>query len=247
MPQPVRTADGEVVARISNGSPRTSVDCSLLRWVEGSAFDKDAPDAALLAREIGRTLARLQEHGRVWNKPDGFTRPSYDKERLAESVDLISTGLALNLLTAEDHNTILQAAARVASVMEDLGTSSEVWGLGHFDLGGGNCLVFGPTIRPIDFSLCGFGHYLFDLTIALGNLPLDLRLPCLEGYGELTSLRDDSVPLLDAFLLMGIFNFWAFHIPNENTHHWLGPHMAKVAEIKCRPVLRGESFILRIA
>ncbi len=245
-PQPVRTIDGELTVEILLDSSDGCINGSLLRWVDGSNFDKAVPNAAWLVREIGRTLARLEEHGRSWNKPEGFTRPTYDRRYLEESLRVISDGIPLNVLNEADYDIISRTAQHVASVMDELGAGSEVWGLGHFDLGSSNCLVFGEAIRPIDFSLCGFGHYLFDLATAMGDLPVAHRGPCLAGYREATGMPNGYVPLLDVFLMMSIFNCWAFHIRDENQHHWLKPHIAKVVRNKCPLVLNGESFILRI-
>ena len=41
------------------------------------------------------------------------------------------------------------------------------WGMIHADLHVGNFLVNDQEIIPIDFSFCGYGHYLYDLSVCL--------------------------------------------------------------------------------
>jgi Ser/Thr protein kinase RdoA (MazF antagonist) len=107
----------------------------------------------------------------------------------------------------------------------------------------GNCLVTGDAVCPIDFSLCGFGYYLFDLATCLGSLDTGVRQPLLDAYGAQRSLPPGAVRLLEAFLIISRMSFYGLALPDPGRQAWLQRRIPQVAETICRPFLQGKTFL----
>jgi Ser/Thr protein kinase RdoA (MazF antagonist) len=88
-----------------------------------------------------------------------------------------------------------EIARRMRTVMADLGTAPDAFGLIHADLHLENALFIADVVHVIDFDDCGLGYWLYDLAVPLwdnryrDNYP-DLRAALLKGYGEVRELPD---------------------------------------------------------
>lgn len=78
-------------------------------------------------------------------------------------------------------------------------------------------LIHGDTLIPIDFSLSGFGAYLFELGMCLCNLQKSLRKPYLQGYGH--PLSEAQYHHIEAFIIMIILISSTRHLTNSVLSH----------------------------
>lgn len=241
---PVRNVHGELVTMITDEFSGQIIPCTLLQWIEGDPFTQEEPNAAQVAEQMGIMMARMHDHVRIWAVPDGFERPSLDEEYLMRSMRQIEPGIGLGLLSAEDYGLFGEAAAYIANVMSSLGKSSDHWGLIHSDIQGGNILVCHDDISPIDFSLCGFGHFMFDVGCSLLCLRSELRPQFLEGYERLRPLTEDMKQVIEAFAMFSIINCFSYHVPNPDRHEWLSRRMPEVARSYCCMLPKGEPFVM---
>ena len=86
----------------------------------------------------------------------------------------------------------------------DLGEGPEAFGLIHGDLHPENVLFERGRVRAIDFDDCGWGHYLYDLAVALSELrwrpDYDAhRAGLLRGYRATRPLPVDDERHLEVF------------------------------------------------
>lgn len=240
--QPVRTKAGDLVSSVELPSGE-HVPCSLLRWIEGEPFPRKAAGATALARRFGRMVAELHTHTGSWRAPSTFHRPAYDPEFAIRAMDRLRPGVREGLFSEEDLAVVEEVAHRIKEIAEGLGTNPEHWGLIHADLQGSNLLVHDDDVRPIDFSLCGFGHFCFDLSISVADLGEELRAPFLEGYAEQRELPPDAHRLIEAFAMVGIISCCALHIGRLESREWLPRRMPVYANEYSRSVLDGKPYL----
>lgn len=240
--QPLPTRTGELVSlvELTNGD---RLPCSVLHWIDGEPFPKQAADAAALARQFGRMVAELHTHAGSWRVPPGFTRPAYDPEFAVRALARLKRGVQQGLFSDEDLAVLEETAHKIKEIAGSLGNDPKHWGLIHADMDGSNVLVHDGDVRPIDFSLCGFGHFCFDLSVCLANLDARLRVSFLEGYTERRELRPDAHRLIEAFAIVGIISCCALHIGRPESREWLPRRMPVFANEYARSVLDGKPYL----
>jgi Ser/Thr protein kinase RdoA (MazF antagonist) len=209
-PQVLRTRHGDVltVARI-DGVPEPR-QCDVMRWVEGQppgTLEGGVTDTAeslrLLYRSVGTLAARMHEHGRSWQKPVGFTRPSWNVETLVGDAPTFGRFWELDSLTAEQRATLLAAQDRVRRRLLRL-PGADV--LIHGDLVPDNLLVDGSTVRVIDFDDCGWSWVSFEMVTSLFPLQISGGLEAgrdgyLEGYRSIRPFPDTELELFPDLML----------------------------------------------
>jgi len=181
---------------------------TLTAWVEGRFLtDQRAPSRAVRA---GETLARLHRHGEMWGRPEGFSRPRHDAGALREHLGTYRRAAADVLLTGDDLAVIEAAGERIFAAMDVVGEAPSDFGLIHGDFHNRNYLFHRGQVRPIDFSLCGDGFYLADLSYALCSQWH--RSVFLNGYENLRPLPQEHRPLIETFMVSGILSETTFHM-----------------------------------
>lgn len=126
-----------------------------------------------------------------------------------------------------------------------IATDRGQWGLIHVDLQGSNILTRHGDIRPIDFSLRGFGFFLFDLGTTLPSLKRELRLSFLAGYRVRRHFADATLRLVDAFFLLSRLGAYVFMSANPANHAWLRERIPRFVADECRMFLRGRPLLFR--
>jgi Ser/Thr protein kinase RdoA (MazF antagonist) len=244
--RPVRNRRGRLVTAITPIGESTPLLCSLLTWIDGEPFRQDAPNAPQLAERLGELIAKLHNHAATWDPPRGFTRVTFGLEFLKRTVMLLKGGVEQRLFSPQDFAILDETADRIRSLIAPLPRDRQCWGLIQADLQGSNILAHEGDVRPIDFSLCGFGHFLFDLGIAVPSLKPHLREPLLEGYRRGRPLPDSYIQTLEVFALFSMFNCYAFLLPDPACHDWIHRRVPVVAATHCRALLAGEPFLAQL-
>ena len=241
--KPVRNRRGQPVTSIMPIGETVPLSCTLLKWVEGEPLVQEEPAAPLLCQRLGELIARLHSHASTWTIPAGFMRVTYGPEFLNRSLQLLKPGVEQGLFSEADLSTLRRTADEMISVISALGQDRQAWGPIHSDIQGRNILVHEGEVRPIDFSLCGFGHYMFDLGTALPNIKPPFRKPFLEGYVAVRSLPDNYARLIEAFCLFSTFNCFGFLLPDPAMHEWIARRVRAIAGNECQAFVRGEPFL----
>jgi Ser/Thr protein kinase RdoA (MazF antagonist) len=221
------------------------VASTLLSWLEGENYDPERHARPEIARSHGSLMARLHTQAGSWTPPRGFVRPPQDAAHFERLFSELKKGLQWGLVQAEDWPVLRETCERLVEVMRAAESIPGQWGLIHADLQSGNILVRGARVLPIDFSLCGWGSFLFDISIALaGGMPAELRPAFLEGYRAVRALPGDLLPLVDSCGLVGVLGYCSFQVENPANHEWLVGRLPRLAANECAHFLAGERLFL---
>jgi Ser/Thr protein kinase RdoA (MazF antagonist) len=129
---------------------------------------------------IGSYIARLHRHSEQYDVPEGFARPrAWDWDWVfGEATPIWNEGKSV--YSQNELDVFRLASERVQWDLQELGKNTDVFGIIHRDLHLDNFLFHNGEAYAVDFENCGWGYYLFDLTVTLSSL----EIWSLEGYGE---------------------------------------------------------------
>jgi Ser/Thr protein kinase RdoA (MazF antagonist) len=202
-PAPHAGVDGDLLQVIPKvpgiSEPR---QCDVLSWIDGIPLRKVDPETALPL--LGRTMARLHLHGRVWRPPSWFRRPTMDEGGLVGDAPVIGDYRKIPLKI--DERALFDGAAEaVRAQLARYPKTADTWGLIHSDFLDNNLLFAGGQAVMIDFDDASWGWYAYDLgTLRYrGKALIDevgwLQL-FLSGYEPLRHLSGIDLAMLPAFL-----------------------------------------------
>lgn len=224
--EPVFTRAGSpLVIAEAPGVPESRT-CVLFRWLKGRFFDKTLTPQQL--ERVGIFTAQLHEHAARWQPPTAFVRGRVDAiteaarrvlwNPSAQAASILSAqptdedinrivALVHDLFSSEDAAMVASVLVQIRTVFGDLGEGKEVFGLIHGDLHQANYLFQRGTPCAIDFDDCGWGHYLYDLSVTLSeltHLPTypRLRAALLRGYRTIRPLPTQHEAYLDTFFAL---------------------------------------------
>ena len=143
-------------------------------WIEGEQLGSveeglEGSPEEIRARflTLGATMARMHNHARHWQAPEGFTRHAWDVDGLAGEQPFWGRFWELAALDARQRDTMLKVRDKLRVDLVELGTAPDCYGLIHADLVFENILTGADGIRVIDFDDCGYGWHLFDIATSI--------------------------------------------------------------------------------
>ncbi len=208
---------------------------TLLTWLEGHRITENEFTADM-QHQIGGMVARLHQAAAGFQHP-GFRR--YDAAHALEQAEAIRQMGIRHHLSMDEIGTARQAAEVIA---ERLDRASGVFIAIHCDLSQSNILLtdFGPA--PIDFSLCGLGHPMHDLSVLLGNTSTQAqRLAFAEGY--ISAGGHIDLPLLDAGYTLGLLEALVIHADTWPKEPWFTQRLTRWANEMLRPLAEGKPLL----
>jgi Ser/Thr protein kinase RdoA (MazF antagonist) len=240
---PLRSKNGEFVALLPTGDK--PLPCTLLTWIPGDPYDPSRHAVSAVATNFGILTAYLHTQAGSWTPPANFTRPAYDVAHFQHLFSTLSLGLDKNIIAHKDWNVIEQVLDRLIINIQTAQNIPDQWGLIHADLHSGNILIRGDNVLPIDFSMCGTGSFLYDISIALiAGVSSELRLDFLLGYRRFRLLPEGLLKTLDTYGLAGVLAYCAFQMDNPAQMEWLTNRFPRLAAGECRKYLIGQPIYL---
>lgn len=227
VPMPVRNLDGDWLTVADGGyDVPQKRNCTLIGWTEGRLLNKNIQPKHFKA--LGRVIGRMHEQSRRWKRPKGFARPHWDWEGLFG--DGFSYGVpaedARNAIPKTHQVAFNEVLTRVREASEQIGKGKNVYGLIHADLGlCDNVAFFAGEARPFDFDDCGFGYWVFDFGVALGQYFIDtndasqtMKEALISGYTETADSEDIGLEYLDLFMAARIAQLMYFYQASALAH-----------------------------
>ena len=204
VPAPVPTPDGKLLTTIvTPGIPNGRV-VSLMRWLDGRRIRDGLRPKHLTA--LGQVVAQLHSFSAGWQPPTGFTRPHWDWDsQLGGSMFRHSLEELVDSMPAKFKEPFQIVSQEVKQTMGDLGKRPDAYGLIHSDLYPENVLFKAGKAFPIDFEDCGFGYWIWDISIALCQWAWNkdwerMRDALREGYAQNGKLPEAHWAQLDLFV-----------------------------------------------
>jgi Ser/Thr protein kinase RdoA (MazF antagonist) len=242
--RPIRSHSGEYVALLPTGV--RPLPCTLLTWIEGSSYNPVLHAEPAVAANFGILTAFLHIQAETWTPPPDFVRPVYDVAHFHNLFASLSQGLQKNIIAHRDWNVIEQVLEKLIIDIQAAEALPGQWGLIHADLHSGNILIRGNNnVLPIDFSMCGTGSFLYDISIALiAGMAPELRWRYLRTYQRIRALPDEHLLVVDTYGLAGVLAYCAFQIENPDQMEWLTYRFPRLAAGECRKYLNGQPIYL---
>lgn len=241
VPNPVRNQTNNFVTEVVIDGAYEPLNCTLLHWVDGRLLgDKRTP---VQASRVGALMARLHQHASQWKLPQGFVRPKYDSEALQASLMNLRPAVRNGIISTADFEVFNTAVQRIHRMVTALGETQHTWGLIHADLHESNYIFYRSEARPIDFSYCGFGHYLFDIAYTLRHLVPENRRSFLSGYQSVRELPNDYQSIVEAFFIGGTVRNYAVLASDPREYNFLSQSVPHATKRIFSKYLKGEPFL----
>jgi Ser/Thr protein kinase RdoA (MazF antagonist) len=243
--KPVHSRSGRLVALVPV-EEADSVPATLLTWLAGDHFSTVSPQAEKQIERLGALVARMHEFASYWKPPQGFIRPQYGLDHFRHVLARLLRGVDLGVFSEDIYRSLRAATQAILDEISVLPDGPEDWGMVHADLHMGNFLVTEGELGviPIDFSFCGFGHYLFDISVCLaGGLKPSLIPSFLAGYREVRDLPEECLRAVEAYALTGRLSYYAYQIDNPAERVWLQRRIPEVVQNQVIRFLNGQRIL----
>lgn len=205
--EPVAMPDGSLVgnAYTEDVTAPRKFTFVLLRWIPGEEKlnDFSVPEAF----SLGTYIARLHRHAEQYAIPEDFVRPRWDwRHMFGASSPLWSVGPLL--FSGEEMEVLRAKAERVGRDLQYIGEPRDAFGIIHSDLHPGNLLSHEGILYALDFDHCGWGYYMYDLTMSymgLGRFKArseEMGEALFAGYQQERPIPRDQLSRFEAFRTM---------------------------------------------
>lgn len=240
VPIPVRNIEGDLVTVLSTDYSNKFI-VTIHHWVNGTVLNRE-PTSNETAN-LALLMAALHKHSMQWNVPDGFNRPIYNSDHLYSSLNQLKQLVNLEFISNEAFVHVEESAHQIAKVIQSHKREQCDWGIIHSDLHESNYVFYEDIARPIDFSNCGYGFYLFDMAETFLHLSLENRKIFIESYSKVNPLQENYLELLEAFFIWSIIRTFGFHSLNPNEHQPLADSFPSVIQDYFVKYSKGENFL----
>ncbi|HBU80459.1 MAG TPA: aminoglycoside phosphotransferase [Paenibacillus sp.] len=242
VPAPVRNLQGDLVTEISTDHSENTFMVTIHHWVNGSVLKREPTSNE--TENLALLMAALHKHSMQWNAPEGFNRPIYNSDHLYSSLNQLKQLVNLELISSKAFVHVEESAHKIANVIQNHKRVPSNWGIIHSDLHESNYVFYEDTPRPIDFSNCGYGFYLFDMAETFMHLSSENRKVFISSYSKVNQLQENYFELLEAFFIWSIIRTFAFHSLNSNVQQSLAENFPSVIQDYFVKYLKGENFLL---
>jgi Ser/Thr protein kinase RdoA (MazF antagonist) len=209
-PVAIAASDGRLVVTAGDSRVPQPRQCDVLAWVEGSSpgtleggVIASDDEVRTLYRSVGEVAARMHEIVLAWDRPEPFSRPSWNVETLVGDSPTFGRFWELEAASKEQLDVLL-AARDIAR--ERLAPLAPATFLIHGDLVPDNILVDGDVHRIIDFDDFGWSWVGFEMATSLFPLQLSGGFDAglegyLEGYRGVRAFPGDELEALPDMLM----------------------------------------------
>ncbi|MBT0726165.1 phosphotransferase [Rosenbergiella australiborealis] len=176
----------------------------IFHWIAGEMPTSEVSVSAF--RQLGEITARLHQHSRQWQRPEGFQRLAWDHASMVSASSHWGDWRDITDMSSNDHQLLESVLDDVQAKLTRYGKRGERFGLIHADLRLTNLLIEHGETRVIDFDDCGFGWYLHDLAAAISFVEHHANAPLwvenwIEGYQKICTLSDEDFAILPALFI----------------------------------------------
>lgn len=238
VPSPVKNKMDRYVSQAAG------VNATLLAWQEGSLLTREM-ESEDTAAQIGSLVGKIHAQASQWDLPAGFSRPQRDSAYFQNALLSLRPAIHDGRIAYPDYKSLETSLELLEEETRRLPRARQAWGLLHGDLHRGNFLLHDGQIRLIDFSMCAFGHFAYDLATCLSNVRTAFHPIFLEQYRQFTPFPPEYERLLEGYFLasyIATFSLWISDIKSQET---LIQRVSYIAREYAARFNRGERFWFR--
>jgi Ser/Thr protein kinase RdoA (MazF antagonist) len=235
VPQPIKTRLGKYVTHVKG------INATLLAWQEGELLTREMESEATAA-QIGSLVGQLHAHSSRWKVPEGFSRPLRNINYLYTALAALKPAVEDGRIAYQDYKVLETSTDLLALEASRLRKGRRTAGLLHGDLHRGNFLLHAGQIRIIDFSMCAFGHFAFDLGTCLSNVRTAFHPIFLEAYTRFFSLPLGHERLIEGYFLGSWIMTFALWIADPQSQEVLIQRVPYIAREYASRFNRDERF-----
>lgn len=213
---------------------------TMMRWVEGEHASGAITESQ--AYHMGRLMGKLHEAAVNFIPPSDFVRPTWDADSFRRKMNRLKQYHSCFL--SPEGWTLYQAAAdKIVSELSIIRPEAHNFGLIHADLHPGNIVFNDGMPYPIDFGICGYGYFLYDMAGALVGLHTKPRHAFIEGYKSVRSLDNGYLKHLACFFIMSMIENYCHHASDPRETDTLVQEQP-LAQAYIKAYLEGTPFLL---
>lgn len=240
LPIGVASREGSYVLEMETEAGYYRPHVTMMRWVDGEhASTAITEDQAYL---MGQLMGRLHKTAADFVPSSAFVRPTWDADSFRGKMERLERYHAC-FLSCEGWEMYQTAAEKIILSLSKMHTGVHHYGLIHGDLHPGNIVFKDGMPYPIDFGMCGYGFFLYDMAGALVGLHTKPRRMFIKGYKSVSPLETDYIRDLELFFIMFMIENYCHHASDPRETDSLIQEQP-LAQAYIRAYLKGESFLL---
>ena len=247
-PPILATRSGDVLVTVAVEGVPEPRQCDLMGWVDGQPPGSleagvAASDVAVRAlyRDVGTLAAHMHAVATRWQRPQPFSRPSWDADTLVGERPAFGPFWELPALDDAQRDVALAARDRVRARLAALGPADA---LIHGDLVPDNILVEGAVTRVIDFDDFGWSWPGMELATSIFPLQISGGFDAglegfLAGYRGIRPFPERDLALLPELLIARGLSYlgWPVGRPEIHSMRPIIPFLASSIADACRRYL----------
>jgi Ser/Thr protein kinase RdoA (MazF antagonist) len=221
VPEPVAATDGQLLGVVTlNGEQRYA---SLFKWVPGKHKQQNL--TVKDGMHLGIALGKLHAFTATWQPPPNFARWDFAAEEALDLEKIIKE--SVGLLSQNDLRDVAQAIEVAQSTLGMLRPTPHTYGLIHADANPGNFLHLPNQAAILDFEVCSYGYFLYDLGRLAEEIETSLKQrsqftqALLSGYAKIRVLPPDAEAQVRAFSLLSALDTIVWLCAQQRDIAWI--------------------------
>lgn len=201
---PVAMQNGEYIATLRTGDSETQVVA--FEFVPGKE-PASTEDLRHWYYRLGQTAGQLHLHSQGWQRPDAFTRKTWNISTIIGEQGFWGDWRAQHPFSEDELAVLNRTESDIKARLNSYGDSADRFGLVHCDMRLANLLIDGDKLTVIDFDDCGICWFGWDFATAVSfieddaNLD-DYRRAWVEGYRTVRTFTPQDEAILPVLIML---------------------------------------------
>ena len=238
MQSPMPGQNGNIVQALPEGSFVT-----LLKWVDGQTID-DIEKTDKVYKKIGAITGEMHKYFFDRRPHKTYDRNHYDQNLLSRIAECIDKATQAGFLIREQTQDMFATLAEIRRRLDELDMKYEK-SIVHSDLSNSNLIINEEgQITPIDFSLCGYGHFYMDFGVLFGiNGDAENRKDIIEGYKNIRDVEINPY-YIEPYFALGVLLYIAAQYKRAKEWDWFGGAVERWRRDIFQPFAKGKDLLL---
>lgn len=240
VPAGVVTRNGSYVLEMETEAGYRRPFVTMMRWIEGEHASGAITE--IQAYHMGQLMGKLHEASAGFTPSSFFVRPTWGADSFRGKMNRLERYHSC-FLSPEGWVLYQSAAEKIVSELSIMRPDVHNYGLIHADLHVGNIVFNDEMPYPIDFGMCGYGFFLYDMAGSLVGLHTKPRHRFIDGYKSVHRLDNGHLQRLECFFIMFMIENYCHHASDPRETDALVQEQP-LAQAYIKAYLNGTPFLL---